>query len=487
MATNRARRNEYRQPVKAPLPLPLATNKPRSGVAGGEELVNLFAQIRRNERGGVSQVTLHSTAGADPGTSFAGTCRGWGMVGSRSFAVIGSTLYDVTVKGGEIAYVGAIGGGGRCTIDGDDDQVVVASDGEGGYVGPIGGPMVKITDPDFIVPSAVAVIDSYAIWTRFDTAEMVFSKAITLEQYDALDFVTAESKADNLQRPMVMDNELYAVGEGTIEPWRNVGAAGTAVTFAPLSNAVIDTGTFAPWSCVVMPTAKTDTAMVFVDSVGAVRLMKGYQTSVISTEDVQDDIATVDGRELIGSWFLDGTNYLYALRCDAFCWMYNFTEGRWHRQRSYDRVADAEISWLCQGAMPRKQAGFVGFASKDGVTTLHTISKDAFTDNGDALVRTFTLPEIRVKAPTPMAAFEIEMETGKVPVADTDDTYRVTIDWSDDHGETWHGQVEVPMGTRGEFGRYIELTGFGRIDRSRRIRVKIFGPFRVAINRAGMR
>ena len=139
----------------------------------------------------------------------------------------GTTLSSVD-NVGTFTSLGTIPGGGRAVFDGLGDSVVIAADGIAYQWD--GSTLTTGTDADFESPNTVTVINNQAIYDGDDDRFGVSDVGLPLT-INALNYGTAEFKADNLRRPYAFGTIVYMFGDKTIEQFWN----DTSVSDPPFS------------------------------------------------------------------------------------------------------------------------------------------------------------------------------------------------------------------------------------------------------------
>ena len=81
----------------------------------------------------------------------------------------------------------------------------------------------QITDLDFQVSDTVSFKDGFFIFTSSDGKQFFHSNLNQPLVISALDFGTAEVRPDNIVASHVNHNELYVLGDDTIELFRTIG------------------------------------------------------------------------------------------------------------------------------------------------------------------------------------------------------------------------------------------------------------------------
>jgi hypothetical protein len=166
---------------------------------------------------------LDSTPGYRVFASLGVELRGALEVGSRTFVVAGSTLYELYADGTFTARGTLSSSTGLVSMAYGLSQLVIV-DG-GGYVLTLGTNAFQIISaPGFFGANTVDFIDNYFVFTKDRSGQKFQISAIndaTVE--DALDFASAESSPDDLVGHVVLHAGLLLMGTLTGELWINTG------------------------------------------------------------------------------------------------------------------------------------------------------------------------------------------------------------------------------------------------------------------------
>jgi hypothetical protein len=189
-------------------------NERRFGGLPPFRLVNMMAEETPTDQGGVC---LQSRPGLDEDYSV-----GTGPV-TGIFHQPGLFSGDVlTVSGGKLyrgtALVGSILGDGPVSFASSLAEVVIAA-GAGMYSYD-GTTLVAVSFPDVANVTAVAYIAGYFIAARSGTGRFYWSAVNDGTSWDGNDFANAESSADALLDIKIVNEEVWLIGQDTIEPWR---------------------------------------------------------------------------------------------------------------------------------------------------------------------------------------------------------------------------------------------------------------------------
>lgn len=225
----------------------------------------------------------------------------------RCFAVGGNTFFEVFgsqnfVSRGSVAvdgYAATISTNGTA-----GHQLFVTSGGHGYIFDLIANVLTEITDPDFILPTAMGVfVDGYFVSLVRGTRKFQLSDLEDGTSWSGLDVAEVSQSSDNLISMTVHRRELWLAGSKTTEIWADIGA--NNFPFAPIPGAMLWEGTMG-LSC----TAELDNSLFWVgqntNGSRVVYKSEGYAPQRISTTAIEqylsqaprtDDIVTYTYQE----------------------------------------------------------------------------------------------------------------------------------------------------------------------------------------------
>jgi hypothetical protein len=384
--------------------------------------------------------------------------RGAWWTGSRFFVVAGADVLEVA-DDWTTTTIGTIGTTtGRVEFAQGLFQLVVV-DGVAGYVITLASSaFAQITDPDFYPADRVMFLDGKFIFHRVDTQQWFWSSSIdAAEQYDGLDFASAESSPDKITSLIVDHREIWLFGEWSTEVWfsapsgnqvyaRNNGATievGCAATFTPqrIDNTVYWLG-------------KDKHGQGIVWSAGG----QGYQPVRISDQSVEDALAKVE--DLSGAWawvYQEAGQTFYVLQVPGVetTWVYDASVRQWHER--------AELT--DRGNLERWRASTHCFAfgthvvgDEDG--SLYQLDPYEWTNAGDPMPRIWVTPHNAI--PTRNVVFYESLRLD-VTVGETASgvSPNISMRYSDDGGATWGGWLHRSTGQIGQFDTVVEWHRLG--------------------------
>jgi len=264
-----------------------------------QRTVNFWPQIQdaKNAR---SPYTLESFYGLKPFATGEGLNRGIFAHQDILYKLSGTTLFSVNSSGIKTT-IGTVAGDSQAVFDGLSSTVIITADGVA-YTWD-GTTFTVGTDTDFESPDTVTVLNSQALYNgaggRFGVSDVGLPLTI-----NALNYATAESKADILLRPYAYGNIVYMFGSEAIEQWWNSGTGNPP--FDRVEGGMINIGLGA-----VHSVASDDKGVYFFGADNQVYYLLGGVPTPLLPREIVRDIAALPTRgdaigwamEVDGQWF----------------------------------------------------------------------------------------------------------------------------------------------------------------------------------------
>ena len=235
--------------------------------------------------------------------------------------------------------------------------------------------MWKITDEDFPAnPTSVCYLDGFFIVSEAGSDTMYKSLSEQALAWAGLDFASAEDQPDDVTLVHAYKRHLMAYGTDTIEVFYNTGDS--SFPFTRVAGAVIPVGVGAAASVASGPEG-----MFFLDSLLQVRTWQGYETQVISTEQIDYQIKSYTTKsDAVGYTYTQEGHSFYVLTFPTAgkTWAYDIVTGFWHT-RSSGLAGGRHLSdW---------QQWFAGKNLVGGHNTgiIYELNLGAYTDNGSTI------------------------------------------------------------------------------------------------------
>lgn len=352
-----------------------------------------------------------------------------GVVSGALLGVSGTALYNATTS------VGTVTGSGAVSIAGNETGVLVCAGGS--LHSYDGSTFATVTFPDSA--SVIKVVEgaSRFMAIRADSGRVYFTPPLA-QTFDALDFFTAESEADQLLDAIFIDDILILFGRETVEFWPNT--TDNNLPFQALEGRVMERGIKAT-GC-VSPMGST---FAWVTDIGTVCVQD--ENTIISNAGLE---ARINASASVALWrfYIDGTEFL-ALRIDNETQVYNPRTGTWS-----EFASDGQTNWI-----PQCYAAGVFGSAIDGKTLEWGADKQ---DLGGVLERRF-----RAGLPINGGGIGINRLHLRCNPGNTDflsGTYAdptAEMRVSRDAGKTFGNWRQTSLGAQGSYRERVEWRGLG--------------------------
>jgi hypothetical protein len=447
-----------------PISLGLRTNPARNPQGGNPQLINCFSEEQGDDA--KSPLLVYSTEGL---SAFGSALAGGGVramlpVGDSLYAVVGRNVYAVGTSGVGV-LIGGIASDGPVYMARnrrDPPQIGVVSDGLYYVIDTLGKSVTQILDPDLPSPISFSVLDGYGIIPTVG-GEFYLTGIDEFTTIDGLDVGTAEAYPDEIVRSMVLERELVLLGQDSIEFFQNTGDADFPFTRSHATETGCLSGDSA--SIVDTPTRKP---LIWVAPDHTVRLMNGYSSQVISTNEIEDLIKAVDvagnAATLKGFAWAHAGRFFYALTSASFTRVFDSKTGHWHTRQSYGLNR-----WRVSAVAPFANKIIAGDYDNG---QLYVMNFDTRTEAGNHLVRSILSP--------PVHAFPYRLQFNGLFVdaatgvgTNSTDSHasdpQLMISWSDDGGYSFSTERTRALGTTAEYKRIQPIYRLGRTGQKGRI------------------
>ena len=351
-----------------------------------------------------------------------------GVITGSLFGVSGTALYQGTTSRGTVT------GTGPASIAGNETGILVCA---GASLHSYNGTtFATVTFPDSA--NVIKVIEgaSRFIAIRANTGRFYFTPPLA-QTFDALDFATAESEADQLLDALFVDDILILFGRETVEFWPNTND--NNLPFQPLEGRVLERGIRATGCATTF-----GPSFAWVTDQNTVCLQD--EKTVISNPGLQERLAASTTASLF-TFFIDGTEFL-ALRMDTETQVYNAQTGAW---------SEFATNGLTNWAATCHAAGV--FGANDGKTLAFG---SGHVELGGVLERRFRGGLPINGGGVPVFNLRLRVNPGQTPFltgAYTDPMIEMRL--SPDAGQTWGLWKSTQLGAQGQYRKRIEWRALG--------------------------
>jgi hypothetical protein len=400
-----------------------------------QRLLNCYAQAST----GKVPVEVVGTPGAVAARALEVPGRGLVVQQGILYAVAGNTLYEVDSG----AEVGVIGGSDVLTFAPGVSQLVT----DNGYILQAGA-VSLISDADFPNMVAVDFVDGYVLGV--DGSGKFYGSALNdSDDWDGLDFATAEGAPDRLVTLKVDHREVILFGTDTTEIWWNSGVSG--FPFERTSGGFIELG-----CCARLGVAKADNSVFWLASDRTVRRLSGRTPVKVSQIGVEEAIAgysTVADCEAISYTFNGQIIVQFHFPTEGKTWCLNVTTGEWFEQdyRFVSAVQHDGKTWV------QAEDGTVGY-----------LSPNVYTVFGENVIREVTTGHVFAgNQRVFVSQLDVTLKTGDI---DPDLVPMLQLDVSYDGGNVFHA---LPARELGRMGGYRQVCRWTRLGVARDIVVRV--------------
>jgi len=474
----------------------------KSLIASAQRSINLYAEINELPKKDVpstkpTPITYYQFPGnelySSPLTAGINRCLYRTSIGTV-YTVIGPTIYLLQSNGAMI-FVGSIPDRASIVYMADNGLAVVIVDGssEGWAIDMATNDFGAIIDPSFYGADFVKFLDTFFVFNRPGTNQFYISLSMVDyalltagTSFDPLDIAAKSGNADNIVTILVIQKNLWLIGELTTEPWIGTGAAD--FYFQQIQGTFINHGCIAPFS-----SATTDVVgfwlMQDLQGKNIIMRTKGYDVEEVSTPYL---VSQFNGYETtadaIGMLLQIGDHAFYILVFPTanITWAMELSTGYWFQLAKWNTDT---------GQFDRFRAnnccfGF-GFNLIGDYATgiIYKLNPNLATDGGDNMkfVRTFIhmvgaeFERVIYKN----ASLNIEPGTSTKPVEseDEDNEPEIFLSWSDDRGKTFGVPIAQSLGRQGEYLTDPQWNRLGYA-RDRIFKAEWNGPVITALNGA---
>lgn len=437
----------------------------------------------------LNQRALRDVYGIDikllTGDSITGINRGAQVVNGVPYWINERALYSFTLAGVTTNH-GIINGSGRVSLANNGQYLVIVVPGVTAYVfNNVDSTLTEIDDLDFQVSDTVSFKDGFFIFTTSDGDQFFVSNLNQPLVYSALDFGSADVRPDKIVASHVNHNELFVLGEETIELFQNIGGSG--FPFQRVKGGDTQKGLHAKFSVIDF-----DNTFVFlggdVNELTSVWRMGGG-VQKISTSAVDNAIQEYTEDEIADAFaftYAYGGNFFLAFtfestRIPSRTLVYDATTSAlsgasvWHERQT--GVTDDK--WRVTSIVSAYGELFVG-DSIDG--RIGVLNKDTHTEYGDPIKRSKTsLPFHLDLFPLFVSELKLTMESGVGTIDGLDP--QIGMEFSDDYARTFSTKYLRSYGKIGEYNRLPAWRRQGRVPKNRVLRFTTTEPIKSTLIR----
>jgi hypothetical protein len=438
------------------------SNPSQSSTADSQRTINFYIE-RTEAQGAKAQAVLYPTPGYSLFSSITdGPVRGLFSEDGRTFGVVGFKLYEFDQNG--VAT-------DRGDVLRDDNPATFASNGDAGHqlfiTSGNTGYIFDLLSNTLTTVLAGATIGGYCdgYFVALDTATSTLkaSSLVNGISWPGLQVAQRQTASDRWIGMAVIHREVWLFGSQSSEVWVNIGQG--QMPFAPISSALMQQGTAAPFSV-----AQLDQSLFWLgenqQGTRTVFRSNGYHPERVSTHALEWTMAQYgvvkDAIAFTIQW-QGHTFYVLSFRNEGATWVFDAATGLWTEWLFWnedDGVYEAHRA-ICHCH------GFNRYLIGDRDNgNLYALGPLAFTDNGATIRRVRRAPHIANELNyIRYDELRLDLEVG-VGLVDPiqGHTPQIMMRYSNDGGKTWQAER---LGGTGKLGKYKQPVRWARLGTSR--------------------
>lgn len=455
-------------PLATKINFPIQAYQNRSLPVSAERLVNMYAE--KTTPTSKSNIVIHNTPGQKLFSEI-GNEPIYGMhpFGVYLYIVTSNSVYIVDNQGGSL-NLGTIGTvTNNLQIDDNGAEVIITNNDNGATFIATPTSLTAITDADFRNPSSLTTQDGYAIYSERDSDIWFISGIRDASIYDSLDFTRAEEDSDELVRMFSFNDELWAMGQRSIQKYRNTGALD--FPFQSVQGATLEYGCGARLSV-----ASLKNRIIWLDNNGNVQLSTGGAPTKVSSFAIDEKIRKLGSidRAVAFIYSQEGHDFYVLTFPNEFTVVYDFVTGLWHDRKTYN-----ETDWKINCGAFFANKVIVG-SSTTG--KLYELDLDYYTDNGGIIERIMQTPPLFNNSNRIfLDELFLDIEQGVGLTSGQGSEPLVFLQKSDDGGHTFSGSIQKSLGKKGEYKQKVSWRRLGKAT-NMTYRFVITDPIKVSVS-----
>lgn len=390
------------------------------------------------------QVALFSRPGltqfVNQGAQIRGVLRQDGALSGLIYFVTGTTLYKANQDGTGVTSVGTIAGTSRVIMAANGNNLLIATGTT--FYSSDGTTVATVAFPDSADVVSIAILNSYFLAVRANSQRVYFS-AVGGITFDALDFWSAETQPDNLVNIAVHGDELWLLGQSSVEVYVPSGDANAP--FLRINGRVF------PMGCADRDSvAKLDDGFAWVgqdrvvyhDAAAPVR---------ISTETIEQKLAE-HKTEPLTAWGYTVEGRITVVLNIGSLYTFAFSSGKWTQ---YDGFGMGYLPAWSSARLTNGQA-IVG-SLNSGV--IWVLDPESTLDGAAPVICEFTAIQEVFGAPLRCDSVILDCSVGVGTLVYPTDIPTIQMAVSNDRGQTWSDWRTTQLGPQGQFQQTVAWSG----------------------------
>ena len=459
------------------------SNRERSAPIDAEASVNVFVSTVASA-GNAKHATLMGTPGLKPFLTITPevVCRGMFAEDGRTFAVVGTHLYELNLSGLTVTD--------RGTVANDGKMVFFASNGRGGeqlaivsagilYIfrfttNVLTIPVLPLTNP----AAVVRFVDGFFLLLEANSIRVWYSAIFDGTLWNALDFFARSQSSDQLVGLDVLRTRIWCFGSHTTQIYYDSGDA--LNPFIPEAGSLMEEGLVAPTA-----QGQQGEAMIWVsqDTEGHGRIVRATTAQVERISTPAIDVALASYPTLSDCEILVYEQEGHPFACftfpsggfvsgeDGVTWGWDDREKSWHQRAGFDEGRGIQTRWRARGFCTVGQTVDDLLVGDYQTGRIASLDLNTFTDYGVTILRRRRAPYLSEENQWLfLDRFELGIEAGVGLLLGQGVDPQLLLRVSGDSGKTWGPGIAAPLG---HLGVYLERAVWCRLGRHRADRLVV--------------
>ena len=383
-----------------------------------------------------------------------GKDRGFHRMAEVLYQVKGTSLYSIN-RLGVHTLKGSVSGTGRAIMADDGINLYIVADLKVWQYSTDTDSITQVTDSNITGAKSVDFINNQFLYTfdKFTTVSNVGNGAAA----SGLNIVGEETLPDALVRDFVYEEVIYRMGVRSIVGWYNSGVGSPPIE--KLQGRIFNVGLAA-----INSVAETDQAFYWLGDDHAIYRASGGSEERISTDAISNTISKYPsvGDAIANTFTFEGQNfYQITFPSGNRTFVVNESLGvnGWFELSSGVNNPFTTTKYQGQSIISAYGQNMVADADNGNI---YKLDLDTFTNDGESIQRIRTTQAAsgellgakgkRVQ----MSSVKFIMESGVGLIDGQGDNPRISVEYSDDGGNTWSGGSWPRVGRLGEFTLQVE-------------------------------
>lgn len=406
---------------------------------------NLIDGLARLQRPGLKAWQLVGTG------PIRGVYQQTGAFNGDYLVVSGQELWRVT-QSASATLLGIITGTDPVIIDASKTRALISTGAT--CFSTDGTSVTAIVMPDGESISSVCFINEYFLLSVSGTQHLFWLAPGDVNP-DALNFFSAEFGADDMVRCARLSDQIFLLGNDTIEVW--VPGGDIDLPFQRIEGMLFDKGCVSAFSV-----ANLDNTLFWVGNDRMVYRAESVPT-VISTPSQNEMLRNASASSMRAWAFaLDGHTYYILTIFGVSTLVYDVSTQEWSEFKSY-----GQLIWNAHLGAQANGSQIIGGDVSTG--QLYVLDPTISNDNGAPFVRELTGGIPVIGPPVPCDNFSVFAAMGWAPITGDAKCPVMEVRWSDDGGNLWSPWKQISLGKQGCYGKEAVLYRLGEIKSPGRI------------------